>query len=263
MINICPVCKNLLQTDGRRYYCANGHSFDISRKGYVNLLLSSSSSHGDNKDMVKARRRFLETGKYGGLVNKLCTLANFYTQSGVLVDCGCGEGDYTGMLAASLPVCYIYGFEVSSFAVSLAAGKYKNAGFFVASASEIPLSDESADIVTNVFSPLYISEIYRILKPGGIFIYAVPSENHLFGLKEAVYEKPYKNSVTDTEYDGFGNFGRHEVSYKITLDSMEAVDLFMMTPYYYNCPQGSLEKIKSRKTIETDVGFDYLVYKKQ
>ncbi len=262
MIYICPVCKKQLFSDGKRYYCADGHSFDISRKGYVNFLLSSSSSHGDNKDMITARRRFFENGYYDEIVNKLCTLISDYSKGGVLIDCGCGEGYYTGRIAASLSNCNVFGFDISSHAVSLAAGKYKNARFFVASASEVPLCDECADIVTNIFSPLYISEVYRILKPGGIFVYAVPMENHLLGLKEVVYDKAYKNTVSDTSYCGFECVGRHGVSYNIALDGSVASDLFMMTPYYYNCPRGSFEKIKSCKTIETEVGFDYIVYKK-
>ena len=45
----------------RRFNCIQGHSFDIAREGYVNLLLPNqkhSKSPGDSKDMMESRRSF-------------------------------------------------------------------------------------------------------------------------------------------------------------------------------------------------------------
>src|SRR5690606_42005008 len=63
----CPVCQLDLQPEPKRYVCAAGHSFDIARQGYVNLLLSSqrpSQAPGDSAEMIADRRAFLETGSY-------------------------------------------------------------------------------------------------------------------------------------------------------------------------------------------------------
>ena len=35
---ICPVCGKLLSKNEKMYFCSSGHNFDISKKGYVNLL---------------------------------------------------------------------------------------------------------------------------------------------------------------------------------------------------------------------------------
>jgi 23S rRNA (guanine745-N1)-methyltransferase len=45
-----------LNTDERRLFCENGHSFDLAKSGYFNLLLSQQSKekrHGDDKLMVR------------------------------------------------------------------------------------------------------------------------------------------------------------------------------------------------------------------
>ena len=61
----CPKCRAALLTDGNLKKCENGHSFDRARAGYYNLLLGSSGGvHGDNRDMVEARRRFLSADNY-------------------------------------------------------------------------------------------------------------------------------------------------------------------------------------------------------
>lgn len=48
----CPKCKKPLQKDGNRYCCDNHHSFDIAKRGYVNLGLGNHRQTGDDKDMV-------------------------------------------------------------------------------------------------------------------------------------------------------------------------------------------------------------------
>ncbi|WP_369678558.1 putative RNA methyltransferase, partial [Ruminococcus sp. CAG:57] len=35
---VCPICKKRLRKLDNVWHCQNGHSFDIARKGYVNLL---------------------------------------------------------------------------------------------------------------------------------------------------------------------------------------------------------------------------------
>ena len=35
---ICPVCGAALEPQGTAWRCAQGHCFDVARRGYVNLL---------------------------------------------------------------------------------------------------------------------------------------------------------------------------------------------------------------------------------
>ncbi|MEG1779501.1 MAG: methyltransferase, partial [Oscillospiraceae bacterium] len=60
---ICPICKAILVADDKTLKCNAGHSFDVSKYGYVNLLISQKTGvHGDDKLMVAARTRFLSKG---------------------------------------------------------------------------------------------------------------------------------------------------------------------------------------------------------
>src|ERR1035437_6781696 len=68
----CPDCVGVLVLSGRSLTCPAGHSFDLAREGYANL--SRSRRTGDSKEMLRARRRFLEAGYYqplSDLVNRL------------------------------------------------------------------------------------------------------------------------------------------------------------------------------------------------
>ncbi|MBQ1813418.1 MAG: methyltransferase, partial [Ruminococcus sp.] len=62
----CPVCACPLHAEGRTLRCERGHSFDIAKEGYANLLLSGKpgDSKGDNKEMARSRRDFLNKGYY-------------------------------------------------------------------------------------------------------------------------------------------------------------------------------------------------------
>ena len=64
---ICPVCKLKLKKDQQCYRCAKSHCFDISSQGYTNLLLANQKNSlfpGDNKEMSRARKEFLNKGYF-------------------------------------------------------------------------------------------------------------------------------------------------------------------------------------------------------
>ncbi len=266
MLFCCPKCKKELSAVGRSFRCADGHAFDTARQGYVNLLSGSNKiKHGDDELMLHSRRRFLNEGFYGIFAEKLCELVSAYTrcENDVILDCGCGEGYYTGKMRQSLPNNPIAGFDVAKKAVSLAAGRYKNIYFAVASSRDIPLPSNFVKILTNIFSPMEPSEFHRILTDDGILIYAVPGKRHLWGLKEFIYDDPYENKEVDTEYEGFKLIERVPVHGKITLTTSLLLDLFTMTPYYYRSPKGTVEKLNNTKELSTEIEFDFLVYRKR
>ena len=197
----CPLCGGALTCQEHRAVCPQGHSFDVARQGYVHLLPVNkmhSKLPGDSREMVEGRRRFLEAGYYAPFRRELCRLAaacasQLGSPAGeglLLCDAGCGEGYYTAGLREALPQARVCGFDISKLAVKAAAGKYKSVEFGVASSFAIPLGEASVHLLTDVFSPLAAEEFARVVKPGGFFLYAVPGERHLYGLKELLYENP-------------------------------------------------------------------------
>ena len=55
------------------------------------------------------------------------------------------------------------------------------------------MASESVDLIFSLFAPYSEEEFLRVLKKGGVLIRAVPLTDHLYSLKEAVYEKPTRN----------------------------------------------------------------------
>ena len=170
---------------------------------------------------------------------------------------------YTQGLHQALPQAALCGFDISKLAVKAAAGKYKAIQFGVASSFAIPLPGESVQLLTDVFSPLAVEEFARVLAPGGYFLYAVPGERHLYGLKEILYEQPYENPHRETEYPGFRFVERTTVRGEIRLSGGEAAkDLFAMTPYYWKTGVEGARRLEESPGFSTEIAFDFLVYQR-
>lgn len=269
---ICPFCKSYIKKQDNSYICPNNHCFDIAKEGYIHLLPVNkmhSKIPGDTKDMVSARRSFLDAGYYKPFSDMLNDIIMRYASDKcTVIDAGCGEGYYTGRLKSFLDSrntenC-ISGFDISKFAVKLASKKYKNIEFAVASIFDIPVNDETADIVINIFAPIVEKEFLRILKKSGKLIIAVPGEYHLWGLKQLAYDEPYVNEVKHTEYEGFRFIERVAVEDEIQLDNNEQIqNLFSMTPYYWKTDIEGSNKIKECSYLKTKIHFDFLVYEKE
>lgn len=269
----CPNCAApLIRGDGA-YRCENNHSFDIAAAGYTHLLPANqknSKNPGDDKAMVAARTAFLDAGYYAPLRDALCKVvqeACSGKENCAVLDCGCGEGYYTAGIAAALASAgvnaRIAGIDISKFALKKAAKRLKSGEFAVASAYHLPLCDESCDVLLNVFSPLALDEFARVLKPGGVFVYVVPSALHLWEMKQILYKKPYENEVRRDDYPGFDYVGGQTVRERIHLTCSEHImALFGMTPYAWKTPKEGVERLKSLDTLDCQIGFDVHIYKK-
>lgn len=265
---ICPICRTPLKKDLNLLKCRNNHCFDLSKTGYVNLLTGSGKkNHGDDKLMVKARHDFLSKDYYKPLRDKLQEEVSEIAVSGnILLDSGCGEGYYTSAFVDALREkndCEIFGIDLSKEALKLAAKSCPTASFAAASAYCLPFQDESFDILTSVFSPLALEEFQRVLKKGGIFITVIPLENHLFSLKKAIYDTPYKNRPESAKLEGFELVSSSEVKREITLTSQDDIsNLFKMTPYYYKTSAKDQKKLNGIDKLDVETEFMILTYKK-
>ena len=268
---VCPVCGRPLFAEGKRYFCPKGHSFDRAKSGYVNLLQNQKSSakrHGDDRLMVKTRTEFLEKGYYNNLRDRIAELAGKYTGKTVnILDVGCGECFYTRYVADYLEnsgkrvtVC---GIDISKSALTAAAARRKDFSLRVGSIYRLPLADNSRDLLLNIFAPHSEKEFRRVLKPGGVYIRAIPLENHLMGLKKAIYDTPYPNKVLDFALEGFKIGEVRELKTEIFLDNRQDMDnLFKMTPYYYKTGKREQERFANLDRLETETEFGVIVYKK-
>ena len=270
MINfICPVCRNELCEEDKLYRCKNGHCFDKSKFGYVNLLQSQKSSakrHGDDRLMVRARRDFLDAGYYSFLRDTLCEICLEYLPSGGnILDAGCGECYYSAEINSRYGQnAAFFGVDISKDALEFASKRKCGVKTAVASLFDLPFADSSLDMLLNIFSPEAFDEFHRVLKSGGYLIRVIPLENHLLGLKAAIYDKPYINDVPSAKLSGFELVGTKQIKSVLILDSNEAIqNLFKMTPYYYKTSAADQGKINSLDRLETQAEFEIRIYRKE
>ena len=260
---LCPVCKSELTKTENALKCENSHSFDVAKEGYVNLLTGSKSGSliGDNRDMARSRKNFLDKGYFAAAAQTVCREISALSPAGVLDIC-CGEGYYTQMIT---DVCdaEIYGFDISKEMVRLAAKRKCNANFFVANMSDIPLADSSIDCAVHLFAPFCEKEFMRVIRPGGYLISVCPGADHLWEMKSVLYEKPYKNEEICPNIEGFTlsrAFNSTHTAHLTSKDDIEA--LFKMTPYYYHTSPADKLKLLSLDSLKTTIDFYIRIYLK-
>lgn len=268
---ICPICSSPLERSEHSYTCRNHHTYDLAKEGHTHLLPANrknSKMPGDDKGMAAARAAFLRKDYYAALKGALCELAISLTGDAPdVLDTGCGEGYYTGGLYRALTQSgktpRMAGIDISKFILRLAAKREKGIEFAVASSYHLPVADTSVDLLLNCFSPLALEEFRRVLRPGGYFLYVVPSEKHLWELKEVLYDQPYPNEVKETPYEGFRYVSIRHVEDRIHLPSQEDIHaLFQMTPYYWKTPRSGCERLAALEHLDCRISFDIHVFQK-
>lgn len=267
---ICPVCSKELKRNSKTYECENMHSFDISKSGYVNLLMSQQSKskrHGDDKVMVRARRDFLDAGYYRPLLKGIIDLVQSNYSGGTILDAGCGECWYTSYIYEALSSIgnapHILGVDISKNALDLASRRENGIERAVASIFNLPVANRSCDMLINIFAPHSESEFYRVLKPNGKLIRVIPLKRHLWQLKQHLYDNPYENTVADTALQGFEIIAQKRIAESIhVLNKENILNLFMMTPYYYKTSQKDSQKLLQLESLETEVEFEIIAYER-
>ena len=258
----CPLCGGALQGEND-LKCEKGHCFDRAREGYWHLLPVQSmrtKAPGDSKEMVAARRAFLNAGYYGifgQALGELCLAHGVPAAKDAplhLLDAGCGEGWYDRCIAQQ--------FAAAEKPLQLAAKALPTAQYAVASSFSQPVRTGWADVLLNCFSPFAQEEFSRVLRPGGRMIYVVPGAEHLYQMKAVLYEKPYKNPVQQVEYPGFRAIDEREVQGTITVPAAQLEALFAMTPYYWKTPRDGAARLAALPQLTTTIAFRFLVFEK-
>ncbi len=273
----CPKCKKPLFLSNSSWKCIENHSYDISKKGYVHLLLANQKhqeNSGDSKESMEARIRFLQHGFYQVLEHRLNELFQHYLTKespASFVDLACGEGNYTCKIHTSLQnkgfLNHTYGVDLSKSAI-LSCGHKKrvqqltNIEFAIGNLSYLPILDQSVDIALNCFAKFFPEEFSRILKENGILIRVLPGRKHLWEMKEFLYTTPYENELEYFEGKEFHSIIEEEIEDHISLSQEDIHDLIVMTPYFYKTNPNSLQKLMSLSSLNITISFHIQVLQK-
>ena len=184
--------------------CRAGHHFDRAKEGYWNLTQpqdKKSTNPGDNRDAVMARHRWLRRGHTAGLVTELkewvasCSSESSPTMR--VLDLGCGDGSFGPLMFPSHATGFC-GIDLSRSAIKLAAKHWPEATWVLANADRgLPVMDASVDCVVSLFGRRPVAEIHRVLTQAGVCMVAVPAEDDLIELREAVQKRGVRRSRTD------------------------------------------------------------------
>ncbi|WP_417438841.1 putative RNA methyltransferase [Idiomarina sp.] len=254
----CPIEQSPLQLVDGSWRCENGHSYDVAKQGYVNLLPvqnKRSKDPGDSKAMVQARREFLEQGYYEPLAQVLADTVLVQGEQAVL-DAGCGEGYYLRYLIEQAEQngtdLSMAALDISKWAVQAAAKRDKRLSWMVASNNSIPLDDNSVDTILCVFGFPVEAEFKRVLKPGGRLIMVDPTGDHLKELKAIIYSEiktKSDNLPVNSEYWSLASEQR--VTFQFELNNNQAVqNLLTMTPHLYRSSAEGRERAEAHSSLQ-------------
>lgn len=264
----CPVCGEALPRTDRTFRCVNAHTFDVAKEGYVNLLLAQhrrSKDPGYSKEMIAARRDFFDAGHYQPLADGVADAIISYlpdAAEGVILDAGCGEGYYLRRLRARLAEkdqergTVRCGVDISKHGIRVAARRDPRGVYAVAGTYRMPVLPNRVDVLLTHFSPVSAADFRRVVRPGGVVCVGGPGEDHLFSLKELLYETPAPFEPTDALADdpGFEPITAHRIRYKLALRGTgQVANLLAMTPFYWSVDQATQTRLAEMDALDTEV----------
>jgi len=223
----CPVrdCQMPLLRQERRVLCARGHSFDVARSGYINLLQPQdrrSKQPGDTVAAVAGRRRLHDLGVAAPLLSAISAMLAATPEDTVL-DAGCGDGYYLGSLAGQSG-CDAHGVDISIPAIDAAARRYPDCEWIVANADRaVPCAAGSFSIVMSITERMNAGEFRRVLRAGGRLLVAVPAPDDLIELRGAGRDRVQRTLETFAE--GFAVVEQRRATTAADLDAGAVEDV--------------------------------------
>jgi 23S rRNA (guanine745-N1)-methyltransferase len=226
---ICPVrgCHIPLVREGRRVVCTRGHSFDVARSGYINLLQPQdkrSKQPGDSEAAVLGRRRLYDRGVTEPLLRAMAKILAASPHD-IVLDAGCGDGFYLGTLACQTGFD-AHGVDISIPAVDAAARRYPGGEWIVANADRfVPYSDRSFSIVLSITARMNAGEFRRVLRNDGRLLVAIPAPDDLLELRGAGRDRVARTAAAFACH--FTLVDRQRVSTTADLDAASVHDILL------------------------------------
>ena len=222
----CPVrgCHIALTREGRHVRCARGHSFDVARSGYINLLQPQdrrSKQPGDARAAVAARRRLHDRGLTEPLLQGIADMLR-PSPDVIVLDAGCGEGFYLGALVRQTGFD-AHGIDISIPAVDAAARRYPGCEWVVANADRrVPYADRSFSIVMSITARMNTAEFRRVLGKNGRLLVALAAPDDLVELRGNGRDRVAR--TVETFSKDFTLVGRRSITNSVDLDAAAVRD---------------------------------------
>jgi len=226
---LCPVrnCHLALVREERRLLCTRGHSFDVARSRYINLLQPQerrSKQPGDTAAAVAGRRRLHDRGVTEPLLRAIVEIMVASPRE-IVLDAGCGDGFYLGTLARQTGFD-AHGVDISIPAIAAAARRYPGCEWIVGNADRVvPYADRSFSIVLSITGRMNAREFRRVLRDDGRLLVAIPAPEDLIELRGAGRDRVAR--TIETFVHDFRLVNRRRITTTADLDAAAVHDVLL------------------------------------
>ena len=150
------------------------------------------------KNPDKIKKLFDEISPYYDFLNNIISFFTHYLfkiiaikdlkikNNSKILDLACGSGDITKIISKISPNTNVIGLDFSSEMLKIARKKNPNKKFILGDATDLKFGESEFDYITIFFGlrniqnrTVAISEIYRVLKNGGLFLHFDFGEDNL------------------------------------------------------------------------------------
>lgn len=273
----CPACGEPLVRPGPSSVCPAGHSYDVAREGYVNLLLAQhrhSKDPGYSREMIAGRRDFFDAGHYEPLADDVARLVLDHLPArpdAVVLDAGCGEGYYLRRLR-SMAVDHetgrsarLHGIDISKHGIRVAARRDPAGDYAVAAIHRMPVLAASTDLLLTHFSPVSVEDFRRVVRPGGVVVVSGPGPRHLYSFKELLYDRPAEHEQADplAAEPGLVLEETRRIRHPLRLrGSQQVSNLLAMTPFFWSVDAAAQARLAEVAELDTEVDVVARVYRR-
>ena len=180
-----------------------------------------------------------------------------------ILDLGCGDGSFGPWMFPDHATNFC-GIDLSKPAMKLAARHWPEATWILANADRgLPVMDASVECVVSLFGRRPVAEIKRVLSESGCCIVAVPAEDDLIELREAVQKEGTPRSRVDAIVQEMNDNGLLCVEQKqwrtrIDIGADEIEDAFAMT--YRGQRWSEQKRISSINTTKVTLAADLMLF---
>lgn len=258
----CPICsKPMFINNHKSLACDHKHSFDFSKKGYLNLL-TTANAPVYSRELFAARHKICEAGFYAPLIDMLVEIINSYSpKNKAVLDAGCGEGShiydiYKKTQGGSENV--FAGADISKDSINMAASNNADIIWCVADLAKLPFLDKTFDVVLNILSPANYSEFQRILHDEGMIIKVVPGSQYLNELRSIIYQGEKTDFYSNREVVNY--FGQklnlldtYNLKYEYAVTEELWPHLIKMTPLIWGSSTEKLNDLLNSKVPQITV----------
>ncbi len=237
---ICPHCKKNLKIVDTSFTCENNHCFDINKKGYLCLTSLSSLPNSTiyTKELFVSRRSVINNGIYNSIHVEIIDLIRKYISIPTsILDIGSGESSHLNKICEKLSLEFKCAIDLAKDAIELSSDYvYNDIISLVADVENIPLVDNSIDVILDFLSPGSKKECKRILKENGIIIKVLPTANYLKEIRRELGHKEYDNEklVEDNLKKNNTILETKKLEYTMPINKELSNDIVKMTPLTHN-----------------------------